>query len=224
MSMDAKKGRDGRDCDITDVELVEMHRGGDCAAFNVLFARYDRRLRNWARSYNLGWGDRDDAYQEANLGFLKAVKNYKPEKGPFAAFARKCVERYLITSCRSSKTKKQEVLNRSVSFNDYIDDGDNDYTYLDILRDPNSPDPEDFYERVEFMRLLLNEASSCLSRLERASFILVILQGYRVKEAAEVLGQEWKKIDNAATRAKRKLADRLLAMPEFRLYLKRACS
>lgn len=224
MSNSAKNGWNGRDCDVTDAELVEMSRRGDSLAFGLLLARYDRRLRRWAGAYSFGWGDCEDVYQEANLGFLRAVRSYRPEMGSFATFARICVQRYLITRSRSSKTKKQEVLNKSVSFNENIDDEENDHAYLDILRDPNSPDPEAIYEKAEFMRSLVREASSCLSKLEFASFVLVTVHGYRVKEAAQALGFDWKKVDNAVTRARAKLANRLSASPELRPYLGGVCS
>ena len=67
--------------DLTDGELIDLHKKGDIDAFPALFDRYRQMIRGLSSSYFLVGGDRDDLMQEGMLGLLKAVNTYNPGSG-----------------------------------------------------------------------------------------------------------------------------------------------
>ena len=85
-----------------DEALVRQAREGDQDALLALLGRYRRLLRALARRYFLPWGDVEDLLQEATLGLLKAVRDYRPELGlPFRSFAELCMHRQVITAVKT---------------------------------------------------------------------------------------------------------------------------
>ena len=88
---------------LTDEVLVELSRGGDEYAFNVLAGRY---LNTRSHNSTAAYLDSDDFVQEGMIGFLKAVKTYDFSRGvPFEAYAFKCMQNSINTAAGISRVE-----------------------------------------------------------------------------------------------------------------------
>jgi RNA polymerase sigma factor (sigma-70 family) len=84
--------------------LIAAAQAGDELAFRRLLRRHQRLLEQQAARFYLPGGDPDDVLQEARIGFAKAVRAYRPERG--ASFARRCVGRELATALTAARRAK----------------------------------------------------------------------------------------------------------------------
>jgi Sigma-70 region 2 len=94
--------------------LIAAAQAGDELAFRRLLRRHQRLLEQQAGRFYLPGGDGDDVLQEARLGFTKAVRAYRPERGAsFPSFARRCVARQLATALTAATRGKHGSLNEA---------------------------------------------------------------------------------------------------------------
>ena len=101
--------------ELSDVELVALHKRGDIDAFPALFGRYRKMIGSLASSYFLVGGDRDDLMQEGMLGLLKAVNTFQPDAGAsFSTFAYLWVDSGMKTAVKKSLSAGNYPLNASV--------------------------------------------------------------------------------------------------------------
>ena len=195
----------------SDAALVLRARGGDELAFRRLANELQPMLRFIASRYWASGAERSDMDQEAMIGLHKAVRDYRPDRGTFRAFAKLCVERQCITALKLSRGRKHQMLNEAASLSrTIIGGGDTEDTELgDLLPDQTATDPVRALEAGEEMRAVI-DASLGLSEWERAS-ITGIAEGRSYEEISAEHDIPLKTIDNAAQRARRKLAAALEA-------------
>jgi RNA polymerase sporulation-specific sigma factor len=104
---------DGASVPATDEALAARALGGDPDALMALLTRYRWMLRSLARRYFLPGGDVEGLIQEASLGFVRAVRDYRPQLGiPFRPFAELCAARQVITGVKSA-TRQNTVASKS---------------------------------------------------------------------------------------------------------------
>ena len=182
--------------ELPDLALIESARAGDTDAFALLYRRYSPRLFGIAARYFAPGLDRDDLMQEATIGFFKAVRDYKSDRGEFVGFAELCVRRQVITLIKTATRQKHSTLNRAVSIDArlYVDSDD---TLLDRLSAPVEFSIEELSEVTTFLDALLLRCSD----LERG-ILSLYAKGYTFAEMAWELGVRWKSIDNAVWRVK----------------------
>jgi RNA polymerase sigma factor (sigma-70 family) len=100
--------------DPTLVAVVAAARAGDDAAWTELVRRFDRRLRNIARSYRLSGGDIDDVVQ---MTWLDAFRNLDALREPAAIGA------FLATiACRNALRALQRPVREQPSGNPRLGD------------------------------------------------------------------------------------------------------
>src|SRR5918998_121727 len=88
----------------------------DHRATEELLRRYHPLLRATAHRFRLPAGvDRDDITQEARIGFLRAVAGWRPDRGPFPAFARRCVQNHVLHALDTAGAQKHKLLSHAVS-------------------------------------------------------------------------------------------------------------
>ena len=181
---------------LTDNQLIALHKQGDLNAFEVICERYKGLVRAICRSYFLLGGDNDDLLQEGFLGLLKAVNTYDEGKNTsFKTFASTCVSSNVKTAVRVDFKKSNKALNESVSLAEVC------FVETENL--------EDVIIEKEKKTELENKIQSVLSKLEYDIFKLW-LSGNSYEEIAGITGKSGKSVDNAVQRIKNKLKKNLI--------------
>ncbi|MEL7649787.1 MAG: sigma-70 family RNA polymerase sigma factor [Sedimentibacter sp.] len=187
---------------FSDEELVDMSRFGDEYASENLCKRYTHVVKRITSSFFLIGGSKDDLFQEAMIGLVKAVKTYNRNLGTkFRSFAELCIRRQVITAIR--KTELNKTAYKIIPLHDCAD-YENDSNVLDDNFDTNRLNPEFVYINGEELNQYMYMASKVLS-----SFEWKVLAEYRSgKSYAEIsasLNKSIKSIDNAVQRIRKKI-------------------
>jgi RNA polymerase sporulation-specific sigma factor len=178
---------------LSDEELVSHAQTGDKQATEELLLRYSTLVRALSRGYFLVGGETEDLIQEGMIGLYHAINDYKGGEGKsFKNFAYMCVERKLVDALKKFTSKKNKMLNESVSV---------EQAHLWAYAGPS---PEDDLilsdERREFKRRM----SAVLSDFE-FKIMWMYMEGLTRSEICESTGKAQKSVDNAIERSKRKL-------------------
>ncbi len=178
----------------SDEALVVRAQKGDASATEQLLRRYAGTVRAHARRFFLAGGETDDLVQEGMIGLYAAVREYRAEEGKsFKNFAYLCVRRHILDAVKASARRKNGPLNESVSLSD-----------PDLGAQAEEGSPEDLVlegeEEREFRKRLTKELSDFEFRV-----MTMYLDGMSYAEICEATGKNNKSIDNALTRAKKKL-------------------
>ena len=197
---------------LTDAELVRAFREGRSdRALEQLLGRYARLIRSWARKYWCAYrlADYDDLEQEARIAFLGAVNSYDQAQSGFFGFAQLCVTRRLKSVVKSARRLKNcpppgvVILSTGMGSGMGSSEGD-DRDMIEAVPNPAACDPLDLALANDGARRLWSIAGSALSGLELEA-LKRRAWGASYQEVAAELGVSQKSIDNAVTRARRKL-------------------
>ena len=193
--------------------LLEAAQHGDLEALEQLARLYEPLVQRvvWKLKLPLGC-EREDLAQEARVGLLAAIRAWRPERGPFPAFADRCVSNQALLALNAMGARKHQILSRATSLDspqDYCANPSDERpapALLDTLaarRDPYT-DPE--------LRLLVREQLTCMLRAlpaltesERAGLAMAI-DGQSPTRLASTLPGSPHASSQAAHRARRKLA------------------
>ncbi|MBQ9989179.1 MAG: sigma-70 family RNA polymerase sigma factor [Clostridia bacterium] len=188
---------------LCDEAFVELAREDD-RAMEYLLGKYNYLVRVKARMYFLMGAERDDVLQEGMIGLFKAVRDYKPGRSTFRAFAELCITRQILSAIKGSQRDKHLVLNNALSLSAQIEQGQG--TYGDLIADPTAADPETILAAQQWVDDCMQAVEERLSRREKAVFHL-FLEDRSYAEIAGELGCTSKSVDNALQRVKHKLQD-----------------
>ena len=186
---------------LTDNQLSQLWKQGEKRAFDALVTRYSSLIQTKAAVYQQTGLDREDLIQEATLGLLSAAESYDSEAGAsFQTFVNICMDRRLLTACRSAARQKHIPLNQYVSLNDEMESKhmENPLTSIDWM------DPETLVISREDMKSIKRHIEKTLSGLE-FKVLALYLSGRAYEEIAERLEISPKTVDNALQRARKKL-------------------
>lgn len=183
---------------LTDEQLALMAADGDDESMALLIAKITPIAKAKAGKYDGPRLSADDLVQEGMLGFLDAVKSFRPEKGvPFKAYAEPCINNRIISAVRASLNNKNAALTNAVS----IDDESSDIF-------SRSSDPAVIFADKHGSELLKRIISDDLSKFERQVIELRLLdQSYA--QIAALLNCSEKAVDNALQRIRKKIRSRL---------------
>jgi RNA polymerase sporulation-specific sigma factor len=96
--------------------LLEAARHGDLGAQEELVRRYEPLVQRVVWKLRLPPGcDREDLAQEARVGLLSAIQAWRPERGPFPAFADRCVTNQALLALQAACAHKHQVLSLAIS-------------------------------------------------------------------------------------------------------------
>lgn len=193
--------------------LLEAAQRGDRLAQDELVRHYEPLVQRVVWRLRLPPGcEREDLAQEARLGLLAAIRAWRPERGPFPAFADRCVSNQALLALKATAARKHQVLSLAASLDSPQDRHANPShdrgapALLDTLavRHDTHTDPE--------LRLLVHEqlaslvhALPTLTDSERAGLAMV-LNGRSPTRLAATLPGSPHAASQAAHRARRKLA------------------
>lgn len=192
--------------DLSDNELLELiNKEKNNDAMETLIKRFGPLVTRQSRSLYIIGADEEDLIQEGMIGLVKAVNDYKANKGAsFKTFAFMCVRRQMLTAINNSNNRKNIPLNHYISI---YGDGNGDYVSpLDEMDSGVITNPED----IMLARLqesdLIKVIESKLSKFEH-QVLDEYLTGASYEEIGERLGKTAKSIDNAVQRIRAKLRD-----------------
>lgn len=192
--------------DLSDNELLELiNKEKNNDAMETLIKRFGPLVTRQSRSLYIIGADEEDLIQEGMIGLVKAVNDYKANKGAsFKTFAFMCVRRQMLTAINNSNNRKNIPLNHYISI---YGDGNGDYVSpLDEMDSGVITNPED----IMLARLqesdLIKVIESKLSKFEH-QVLDEYLTGASYEEIGERLGKTTKSIDNAVQRIRAKLRD-----------------
>ncbi len=177
-----------------DEVLVERAKKGDKDATEQLLRRYLNTVRARARRFFLVGGETEDLVQEGMIGLYEAIGDFRPDGGKsFKNFAYLCVTRHILDAVKGSSRRKNGPLNNSVSLFDPA-----------LTESAGEENPEEFLidseSRTEFRMKLMKTLSDFEFRV-----ITMYLEGMSYAQICEATGKDFKSVDNALSRSKKKL-------------------
>jgi RNA polymerase sigma factor (sigma-70 family) len=194
--------------------LLETAQHGDLDALEQLARQYEPLVQRvvWKLKLPLGC-EREDLAQEARVGLLTAIRAWRPERGPFPAFADRCVSNQALLALQATAAQKHQVLSRATPL-----DAPSQHRRASPAHDRPSPalietlaarrdtatDPELrvlVYEQLMSVR----RALSSLTPSERAGLAMAV-NGQSPTRLASTLPGSPHAASQAAHRARRKLA------------------
>ena len=193
--------------DYNDFELLSYISEKNEEASEVLFEKYKPLImatanRMYCYSKNTGL-ELNDLIQEGMLGLNLAINSYKENRDTiFYTYAKKCIERKMISMIVGAKRLKHKVLNESLSY-EGINEFEENFIHEKSLED-NSYNPENILVDSESTEEMIKEMTKGLTDFEEQVFELK-RNGFNYKEIAEILDKDAKAIDNAIQRIKAKL-------------------
>lgn len=193
--------------DYNDFELLSYVSDNNEEASEVLFEKYRplinataNRLYYYCKNTGL---EINDLVQEGLLGLNMAITSFNENKETgFYTYAKKCIERKMISLVVSARRLKHKFLNESLSLENN-DESFQSYICEKNLED-NSYNPESILLNTESAQELISEVNKHLTDFEVQVFELKI-NGFEYKEIAEILDKDTKSIDNALQRIKSKI-------------------
>ncbi|QIS16869.1 RNA polymerase sigma factor SigM [Nocardia arthritidis] len=173
--------------ELTDVELLKAHVGGQRHAFAELLRRHNDHLWQTALRTSYTREDAADSLQDALLSAHRTAASFRAE-----AEVRSWLHAIVVNACldriRRNKTR-----------------------YAISLSPETMPEPSD--DRDEFaeleMSLVVDRALFSLPPDQRTALVAIDLEGYSVSEAAAMLGVPEGTIKSRCARARQRLQERL---------------
>lgn len=188
--------------DFNDYELLNYIAEGNEDANNIIIKKYEplinkiaTKMLSYCKSNGL---EKSDLMQEGMIGLNHAIDRYQEKEGTlFYTYAKKCIERKIISVVISANRNKNKILNESISYDD-------DENLLLKFIKSQTPSPEEEILNLELEEDLLLKIKSILTDFEGQVFSLYIV-GFNYKEIAQILEKDQKSIDNAIQRIKSKI-------------------
>lgn len=187
--------------DYNDYELLSYITDSNEEANNIMIEKYQplihsisNKMFKFTKNTSL---ELNDLIQEGNIGLTYAINTFEEQKEAcFYTYAKTCIERKMISTIISSKRKKHQILNDSVSYDQFEDPSYN------FLKD-NFSDPLKVLINSSEEQRLEDKIKCKLTSLEKQVFELMIT-GIGYKEIALILNKNIKAIDNAIQRIRNK--------------------
>ncbi len=184
----------------SDRELVREAQNGNAQAFEVLVARYERKV--YGLAYHL-CGDAEDAADVAQEAFLKAFSSLRGFRGQssFSTWLYRVTANVCFDALRSRRRRKTVSLDRPAP----------GLAPGGMWQVPDtSGDPAELVERQE-VRTAVRRAIGRLHPDHRMVVVLRDLHGLSYEEIAQVLGLKEGTVKSRINRARLALRDHLIA-------------
>ena len=194
-------GRNEAAPDISDEDLVRAAQAGDEESLSILIRRYESIVRFKAGQYYAPGLDHEDLVQEGMIGLYKAVLNFRQGRAPFRASASVYVDNCLKTAVTAALREKHRPVNEYLPLEREIYD-DNEKTYRDAIPD-DALHPEEYVLFKETVSEVVRYINRRLTQVERTAVLIDAAREYPI--AVQTNGYNYKSLDNARKRARRKL-------------------
>lgn len=178
----------------TEDELVRSAQAGNVAAFERLMRLLEQQMLAVAAGFAHTPDDANDIYQDAMLAAYKALPNFKLES-KFSTWLHKIVVNTALSNRRKLKRLWQKMAVVQA-----------EYEQEEKYTDRRSPEANVLDSELSSE---INKAMTRLSDTERIAFVLCHQQGFKLREAAEVMSCTENSVKVVLFRARNKLKDRL---------------
>jgi len=174
----------------TEEELVRSAQSGNTAAFERLVRLLESQMLAVAAGFAYTPDDANDIYQDAMLAAFRALPKFKLES-KFSTWLHKIVVNTALSNRRKLKRTWEKL---AVIQSEY----EHEETYIE------SRSPESAALDSELNSQII-KALAKLSDNERIAFVLCHQQGFKIREAAEVMGCTDSSVKVVLFRARNKL-------------------
>ncbi len=192
---------------LSDDELVKMMKetNSDKEIFEEIVNRYKKFINFKCRNYYIAGADKDDIYQEGLIGLYNSVESYDESKSAsFGTFAVLCITRQIQSAAKMASRKKHTPLNGYISLWGTDKETDELREKYGLVQDNSADNPEDMMIKKELSERVTYVIENLLSEKERDLYSDFI-SGYSYKDISLKYKQDYKAIDNAIQRARKKI-------------------
>ncbi len=178
----------------TELELVRAAQHGNVAAFERLLRHFEKKMLAVAAGFAHTPDDANDIYQDAMLAAFKALPNFKAE-ARFSTWLHRIVVNTALSNRRKLMRmwKKMTAVQAEAEIEEY---------HIEA----HSPESVALDEELNSE---INRAMRRLSDQERMAFVLCHQQGFKLREAAEIMSCTENAIKVVLFRARNKLKEQL---------------
>lgn len=174
----------------TEEELVKSAQTGNIAAFERLVRLLEKQMLAVAAGFAHTPDDANDIYQDAMLAAYRALPNFKLES-KFSTWLHKIV----VNTALSNRRKLKRIWQKMAVIQ-------NEYERVEKYIETHTP--ESIMLDGE-LNTQINKALGKLTDTERMAFVLCHQQGFKIREAAEVMSCTGNSIKVVLFRARNKL-------------------
>lgn len=174
----------------TEAELVDAAQNGNVAAFERLIRASERQMLAVAAGFAPTPDDANDIFQDAMLAAYKALPAFKLES-KFSTW----LHRIVVNTALSSRRKLQRRWRKMSALQA-------EYEQEEHYVDRQTPEAQALDAELNSR---INRAMARLSDNERMAFVLCHQQGFRIREAAEIMRSSENAVKVMLFRARKKL-------------------
>lgn len=178
----------------TEDELVRSAQAGNIAAFERLVRSFERQMLAVAAGFAHTPDDANDIYQDAMLAAYRALPNFKLES-KFSTWLHKIIVNTALSNRRKLKRTWQKMAAVKTEY-------EHEEKYI------SNETPEHSLIDSE-LNTKINQALKTLTDTERIAFVLCHQQGFKLREAAEVMSCTDNSVKVVLFRARKKLQEQL---------------
>lgn len=179
----------------TQEELIRAAQNGNSAAFGRLLRGLEQQMLSVAAGLAQNAAEADDIYQDAMLAAYRALPRFKLES-KFSTW----LYRIVVNTALSRRRKVKRMLKTIVATEK--DDNSQEQYACSAL----SPEEQMLNHELNEK---LNSAMAKLGERERIAFVLCHQQGFKLREAAEMMSCSTESIKVTLFRARAKLKEQL---------------
>lgn len=166
---------------------------GEIEAQSKILRYFAAFIRACARKFFLSEEDRLDLLQEGQIALFRAIQRYRPDRGPFAPYARLVIRRHI------NRMAEKMIHHNAVERTHQHPDDFGDHPALMETRNPET----EVMEVERWKEISLNVKKN-LTRLE-SNVLAMFLQGLSYREMARQIKRSTKSVDNALRRIRTKV-------------------
>ena len=178
----------------TEEELVKSAQGGNIAAFERLVRLLERQMLAVAAGFAHTPDDANDIFQDAMLAAYRALPEFKLES-KFSTW----LHRIVVNTALSHRRKLKRTWQKMTAV-------ETEYQHTEQYLDGSTPESSLIDEELNQQ---INASLNRLTDSERMAFVLCHQQGFKLREAAEIMDCSENSIKVVLFRARNKLKTHL---------------
>lgn len=189
--------------DLNDYEILYLVADNE-DSYDIMLTKYSGLIWNIIRKYRhvvkkMGY-EENDLYQICSITLYNTMKNYNGNinSNLYYTYLLKSLENAVLSLIKTNSTNKKRVLNESFSYDNSI--GDSNFTYRDIIPDPDS---FKYFENCASSDVYINFKN--LFSFDVANVLEMMIEGYSYSEISILLEISIYDIRRYVTKIKDKL-------------------